>query len=49
MVTYAPSPSIANETSTTEKLSVEADIPLAIHNRPQRTRCPPVYLKDYET
>ena len=49
IVTSVSTPSIANETSTTEKLPVKPDIPLAIHNRPQRTRRHPVYHKDYET
>ena len=38
IVTSAPNPSIANETSTTEKRSVKPEIPLTIHNRSKRTR-----------
>ena len=36
IVTIFPTPSIANETSTTEKPSVKPDIPLVIHNRPPK-------------
>ena len=49
LVTSSPTPSIANEISTTEEASVKLDIPLAIYSRPERTKHCSVYLKDYET
>ena len=48
IVKQCSNPSIVNETSATEKLSVKPDILLGVHNSPYSARHLPGYLKDWD-